>query len=317
MLEIRSGGFSARVARNLSARLQASPPAVPFRSMPPKVIKRILFLTAFFIIAALAAFWFCCGEERKLTVDFLDVGQGDAILIKSPYGQNVLIDGGPDKTILNRLAEKLDFADKKIDLMILTHPHDDHVAGLSDVVKQYDVKKIIYTGATHTGPNYLNWLELIRERKISLTIIDRPQTIKLGENCELEILYPLKSLAGQSADNLNNTSIVIKLIYGQTKFLLAGDMESDVERELSASGADLSADVLKVGHHGSDTSTGDDFLKAVGPKFAVIEVGKDNSFGHPSLRVLKRLERAGAKIFRTDQDGSIGFISDGATVSVQ
>lgn len=286
-----------------------------FYFMQPKLLK-IIFIFALFILSAVFfAFWFCHGETKKLTVDFLDVGQGDAILIKSPYGQNILIDGGPDKTILNRLAGKMDFADKEIDLMVLTHPHDDHVAGLINVIKQYNVKKILYTGVSHSAPNYLAWLELIKNEKIPLIIIDRPQTVKLGDDCELKILYPLSSLAGKEVDNLNNSSIVVKLIYRQIKFLFAGDMESDVEAGLLASKTDLAADVLKVGHHGSNTSTSDDFLTAVKPKFAVIEVGKDNTFGHPSLRVLKRLERAGVKTYRTDTDGTIEFLSDGNSIS--
>lgn len=278
-------------------------------------IRLLIIIGIFLAAAAIPVFWIFYHHPRELEVDFLDVGQGDAILIKSPYGQNILIDGGPDKIILNRLAENINFADNKIDLMVLTHPHDDHVSGLSGVIKQYNVKKIIYTGVVHTGPNYLAWLGLIRDQKIPLVIINRPQTIKLGEDCELKILYPLRSIAGKETDNLNNSSIVIKLVYGQTKFLFAGDMEKEIEEELMTSGVDLSADVLKTGHHGSNTSTSDDFLKTVKPKFAVIEVGKDNSFGHPSLRVLKRMERAGVKIYRTDSDGTIEFFSDGKVIN--
>ncbi|MCK4553409.1 MBL fold metallo-hydrolase, partial [Candidatus Parcubacteria bacterium] len=194
-----------------------------------------------------------------------------------------------------------------------THPHDDHVTGLIDVIKRYKVEKILYTGVVHSSPNYLVWLELIRDRKIPLTIIDRPQIIEFGENCELQIIYPRESLLGKEVSNLNNSSIVIQLVYGQTKFLLAGDIELEVEQELLGSGIDLSANVFKANHHGSDTSNSKEFLQAVQPEIVVIQVG-DNNFGHPSRRVIKRLERIGAQIFRNDLDGTVKLISDGESI---
>lgn len=265
-------------------------------------------------IAVIPVFWLFYNPSGDLEVDFLNVGQGDAILIKTPFGQNILIDGGPDNAVLSELAKNLPWWDRRIDLMILTHPHDDHVAGLIDVMKRYNVKKILYTGVVHSAPNYLAWLELIKENKVPLVIIDRPQTVKLGEDCELRIIYPRLSLLGKAVDNLNNSSLVIKLIYGRTGFLLTGDIETEVERELVKSGADLSADVLKVSHHGSDASNSQEFLEKVKAKIAVIQVGKDNDFGHPSLRVIKRLEKTGARVFRTDLDGTVKIISDGENI---
>ena len=269
------------------------------------------------MLVAVPAFYLISDSDKELKVNFLDVGQGDSILIKAPTGQNILVDGGPDDTVLKRLGKEMPLWDKKIDLMILTHPHADHITGLIDVIKNYQVEKILYTGALHTTPNYIEWLKLIKEKKIPLTIIDRPQTIKLGENCEIQIIYPFKSLAGQSVANLNNSSIVFKLIYGQTTFLFMGDAEKEVEEELLASGVPLGADVLKVGHHGSSDATSEEFLKIVSPRFAVIEVGRGNDFGHPSGRVIKRLERFGAKILRTDLEGTIRLLSDGENIKFQ
>ncbi|MBU4347229.1 MBL fold metallo-hydrolase [Patescibacteria group bacterium] len=277
-----------------------------------KIILLILGIAA--AIAVIPVFWLFYNPSGDLEVDFLNVGQGDAILIKTPFGQNILIDGGPDNAVLSELAKNLPWWDRRIDLMILTHPHDDHVAGLIDVMKRYNVKKILYTGVVHSAPNYLAWLELIKENKVPLVIIDRPQTVKLGEDCELRIIYPRLSLLGKAVDNLNNSSLVIKLIYGRTGFLLTGDIETEVERELVKSGADLSADVLKVSHHGSDASNSQEFLEKVKAKIAVIQVGKDNDFGHPSLRVIKRLEKTGARVFRTDLDGTVKIISDGENI---
>lgn len=239
-------------------------------------------------------------------------------------GQNVLIDGGPDNTVIKRLGENLTWWDKTIDLMILSHPHSDHVAGLAEVLKRYQVRKILYTGVVHNSPDYLAWLELIRARQIPLVIIDRPQKINLGENNYLDILYPLESVLGREVDNLNNSSLMFKLVYGQTSFLFTGDAEIEVERLLVGTQdlpvgtqdfAFLQANVLKLGHHGSDTSSSQEFLEAVNPEIAIIQVGKDNDFGHPSRRVLKRLERLGAKVFRTDLEGTIRLFSDGTQIT--
>ena len=283
--------------------------------MSTKLYKILLILGIVAVLLAVPIFGLSYSPPKELEVDFLDVGQGDAILIKSPFGQNILIDGGPDSKVIEELGKSLPFWDKRIDLMVLTHPHDDHVTGLIEVIKRYNVKKILYTGVVHDSPNYLAWLAAIRERKIPLVIIDRPQKIVLGDDCYMEIIYPRKNFLAQETDNLNNSSIVARLVYGQTKFLLMGDAEIEVEKELLADGADLSAQVLKVGHHGSDTSSGEEFLKAVSPQIAAIQVGKDNDFGHPSLRILKRLERAGAEILRTDKNGTIKLVSDGREIN--
>ena len=268
-------------------------------------------------MAVVLLFWLYYQTPKNLEVDFFDVGQGDAILIKAPGGQNLLVDGGPDKTVIKRLAENLAWWDKRLDLVVLTHPHDDHVTGLIDVLKRYQVRKILYTGVNHNTPNYLTWLKTVRDKKASLLIIDKTQAINLGAGAKLEIIYPDESFLNKTVDDLNQSSIVMRLTYGQSKFLLTGDAGEPVEKKLIAAGADLSAEVLKVGHHGSQYSMGEEFLEQVRPKIAVIEVGKDNDFGHPNLRIIKRLERLGAEIFRTDKGGTIKIISDGQNVKLK
>ncbi len=285
--------------------------------MPNKLYKILLILGIVAVLVAIPAFWLTYSAASELEVDFLDIGQGDAILIKTPYGQNVLIDGGPDNMIIKRLSENLPWWDRKIDLMILTHPHDDHVGGLNDVIKRYQVKKILYTGVVHNSPAYFNWLELIKDSHIPLVIIDRPQVITLGDDCYLDILYPRHSLLGQGVDNLNNSSIVAKLVYKEAKFLLTGDIEIETEQELINSKADLTAQVMKACHHGSDTSNSKEFLQAVQPNIVVIQVGAENKFGHPSRRVIKRLERIGAKIYRNDLDGTVKLYSDGQKIEIR
>lgn len=279
----------------------------------------------------------------ELLISFFDIGQGDAALIKTPSGFNILIDGGPGSKILGCLPEELSWYDRTIDLMILTHPHSDHVDGLIPVLKRYEVKKILSTGVVHSAPTYLAWLDIVREQNIPLVIVDREQIINLGDDCWLQLIYPLTNLSGREVGNLNNSSIVARLVYKDTSFLLMGDAEIEVERELinaltpspsprtgegskrreGENGSDdkkgavvLRSDVLNTGHHGSDTSSSEEFLDLVRPEYAIISSGVDNSFGHPSRRVIKRLERIGAEILRTDELGTIRMSSDGDTVQI-
>jgi len=285
--------------------------------MRARKIRKILaiagvVITPFFLVGV----WFCYNPEKDLIVDFLNVGQGDAILIQTPFGQNILIDGGPDDGVIQELGRELPWWDRQIDLMILTHPHDDHVAGLVEVLKRYQVKKILYTGVVHDSPYYLEWLKSVKERHIPLIIADRPQTIDLGQDCFFEILSPNTALAGQEVDNLNNSSIVLKLVYGQIDFLLMGDAEVEVEEDLLSRDLDLSSQILKIGHHGSNTSSSREFLESVRPSIAIVQVG-ENDFGHPSLRVLSRLERLGARVFRNDTNNTIKLVSNGQIVDLR
>lgn len=284
--------------------------------MPARLYRILLILGIVACLAAVLLFWLYYSQPKSLEVDFLDVGQGDAILIKAPDGQNILVDGGPDKTILKRLGENMAWWDRQIDLMILTHAHDDHVTGLIDVLKRYRVKRILYTGAVHNAPNYLNWLKLVRDKKTPLVIVDKEQVINLGDGAKIDILYPDQSFLNQTVDDLNQTSIVFSLSYGQSRFLFTGDAGEPVEKELLEQGADLGADLLKVGHHGSKYSTSQEFLEKVRPNIAVIQAGKNNSFGHPSLRIIKRLERLGAEVFRTDENGRVKAVSDGINIKI-
>lgn len=276
--------------------------------------KILIIIGIILVILSLFLYFSGLNQIRQLQVSILDVGQGDAILIQTPFGQNVLIDGGPDDKVSYGLSQNLAWWDRTIDLMILTHPHDDHVNGEIDILKRYKVKKIIYTGAVASTPNYLTWLKLIKSQKIPMTVIDQPRKIVLGEDCYLDILYPIDGMLNKENSNLNNSSIVAKLVYKNVKFLLTGDIEKIVEEKLLISNADISAHIVKIAHHGSDTSSIEEFLKKVNPEIAVISVGKDNKFGHPNGRTLNRLERLGIKTFRTDSDGGIHFTSDGEKI---
>ncbi|MFA5413658.1 MAG: ComEC/Rec2 family competence protein [Patescibacteria group bacterium] len=280
-----------------------------------KLVMRLAGLFSAVIILAGVSFYQSFEESKALEVDFLDVGQGDAILIKTPDHQRILIDGGPSNAVLNKLGENFPFFDKEIDLVILTHPHADHLDGLIEVLKRYEVKKILSTGVIHTTPDYLAWLEEIKNQNVPMEIARAGETLDFGGGIKMEIFYPTEDLAGKQVENLNDTSIVAKLIFGQTSFLFTGDAEMEMEEKLINGGADLKADVLKVAHHGSKNATSQNFLEKVQPKFAVISVGADNQFGHPNAMTVKRLENIGAEIFRTDEDGDVKIISDGEEIN--
>ncbi|MFA5902337.1 MAG: ComEC/Rec2 family competence protein [Desulfobacula sp.] len=256
-------------------------------------------------------------DRQNLEIDYLDVGQADAILIKTPYEQNILIDGGANSKVLSELGQNLAFYDKKLDLVVLTHPHADHVAGLVEVLRRYEVKKVLITGVLHTAPDYLAFLQEISDQNIPVEYADGLRDINLGQDLDLKILYPLKDLNQQKMEELNNSSIVLKLIYKDNSFLFTGDAEELVEQELLTAKIDVSAQILKVGHHGSKYSSSPEFLEAVKPQYGVISVGAKNDFGHPHLRTLDNLEKQGIEVLRTDQLGTIRFASDGNNLSLK
>lgn len=252
-----------------------------------------------------------------LHIYYLNVGQGDSILINTPYGQNILIDGGPDNSVINELGKVMPFWDKTIDMMILTHPHADHIVGLVEVLRRYQVKQVYYTGVVYSTAEFLEWLQEIQTQKIPLFIVKEHSTVTLGDDLKLEFLYPLEDLSGKKVSDVNNSSIVARLIYKNQKFLFTGDLQEEGESEMVAEERELlSSTILKVGHHGSSTSTSDAFLAAVSPVTGIIPCGLDNKFGHPHLRTVKRLERSNVEILRTDQLGTISIASDGDKVWV-
>lgn len=277
----------------------------------------------FIVLAALlvcATFIFLVWQRRpikQLQVAVLDVGQGDAIYIALPSGERWLIDGGPDDAVLEYLGSLLPFGDRRLTGVILTHPHADHVAGLVSVLQRYKVGTVVMPVAEHTSPPYLAFLEEIKKKQLNVVPVDHPfawQGTAAGVPWRWEFLYPTTPL-GAVADR-NETSIVSRLQYGSRAFIFTGDAPADVERVLLSSGRTLQSDVLKVGHHGSDTSSSAEFLAAVSPAYAAISLGEKNRFGHPSEVVVSRLERVGATVLRTDQSGVITFQSDGDALTV-
>jgi len=252
--------------------------------------------------------------DNKLHVSFLDVGQGDAILIQTPNHQNILIDGGPDPQKINlELSKKLPFWDRTIDLIISTQPQADHITGLVEALQRYKVKQALEPGVSYNSPIYQEWLNVIEEKQIKHEIARAGQEIDLGNEIKLEVLNPpAESFQGTSQD-VDNNGVVIRLSWGKVSFLFTADIRGEAEFDLVRQRANLKSTVLKVAHHGSKTSTSPQFLAVVNPEVAVISVGGNNTFGHPSPEVVERLEEklGKGKVYRTDKNGTVEFITDG------
>ncbi len=252
--------------------------------------------------------------DNRLRVSFLNVGQGDAILIQTPNRQNVLIDGGPSPQAINlELSKKLPFWDRTIDLIVLTQPQADHVTGLVEVLHRYRVRQAMEPGLTSNLPAYQEWLKLVSQKQINPTLAQAGQTIDLGKGVIMEVLNPPSPLLKGSADDIDNNGIVLRLNWGKVSFLFTADIEEEAELNLIARRANLTSTVLKVAHHGSRTSTSPEFLAMVNPQVAVICVGKDNKFGHPHSQVMERLTNHLGKnrIYTTAENGAIEFVTDG------
>ena len=250
-------------------------------------------------------------SSLNLEVVFFDVGQGDSIFIETPSGFQVLIDGGPDLTVLEKLGEEMSFYDRTIDLLILTHPDRDHLFGLLEVLKRYEIKNILWTGIVKDTAEWKEWKRLIGEEGANIIIAEAGQEIILSENIYLSILYPFESLEGQETKYTNDTSIVAELVFNNVSFLFTGDISKKIEKQLSTD-----SDVLKIAHHGSKTSTSLEFLEIVSPELAVISVG-ENSWGHPNPEVLSNLEEFGIDILITKELGDIKIVSDGNNFSIK
>lgn len=247
-----------------------------------------------------------------ITVHFINVGQADCALIITPES-TALIDSGEHGTASTVISYIRRYGVTRLDYVIGTHPHSDHMGAMADILTEFEIGEFIMPEVAEdsvpTASFYSSLLDVIEDKGIKAVYSETGRTISLCENAELRILGPL----GDGYSDLNDYSIVAKLVCGKVSFLFTGDMEQPAERELLENGAELSADILKVGHHGSGSSSGKEFIAAVNPSFAVISVGKENSYGHPSQSVLDRLAGFGCKVLSTSDCGNIVFATDGIT----
>lgn len=256
-------------------------------------------------------------EDRGhvLKVAFLDIGQGDSIYIEAPNGNQVLIDGGRNKAVLSQLPNVMPLYDRSIDMVIGTHPDQDHIGGLPYVLENYDVARILDPAVSKKSGTYEAFLSAARKRDVEYVIARRGQRFVLDDGIVLTILFPDRTMPHVDT---NIASIVAKLTYGNTSFLFTADSPKNVEEYLlRLDGKQLDVDVLKVGHHGSHTSSGEKFLKMVSPTFAAISAGKNNEYGHPHKEVLDGLAAVGAQILGTYERGTIVVFSDGQKIGLQ
>jgi len=258
--------------------------------------------------------------DDKLHVSFLDVGQGDAILIQTPNRQNILIDGGPDPQKINlELSKKLPFWDRTIDLMISTQPQADHITGLVEVLQRYKVKQVLESGIPYDSRIYREWLNVIEDKQIKHEIATAGQEIDSGSGIKIEVLNPPAKLFQETSHDVDNNGVVIRVSWGKVSFLFTADIREEAEFALVRQRAKLKSTVLKVAHHGSKTSTSPQFLAVVNPEVAVISVGGNNTFGHPNPEVVERLvdRLSEEKVYRTDKNGTIEFITNGERLWVK
>ncbi|MBI4299077.1 MAG: DNA internalization-related competence protein ComEC/Rec2 [Chloroflexi bacterium] len=304
-----------RVPDYLTQRLAAligrgvtSQRAVPWWLLAPAVAAAFL---AWFAVFSL--------PDGQLRVTFLDVGQGDAIFVVTPVGQQILVDGGPDPLgAVRALGERMPFWDRSLDMVVLTHPHEDHVNGLVEVIRRYKVGQIIERQTLYDTPSYQAWHELIQLKGIPVLQAEAYQLVALDGGVYLQVLSPGPHLLEGTSSDVNNGSVVVRLVYGEVSFLLTGDIQSEVEGMLVSQNMPLRSTVLKVAHHGSRGSSSPGFLKAVNPSIAVISLGTDNRFGHPHAEALEALHQILPEemIFYTNKEGTVQLITDGKRLKV-
>ena len=273
------------------------------------------------VVGALLWLYATSGPDGKLHVHFPDVGQGDSTLIVTPEGRQVLIDGGPGTTdATHALGERLPFWDRDLDMVVLTHPDEDHFLGLVEVLDRYDVGIVMEGGGASDNPLYIEWEKELEQGKSRRFAAAQGQTVLLDGATWMQVLNPPDDGPRQRAGaSTNNQGAVLRLVHGSVSFLLTADIEAEAERRLFREETPLRSSVLKVGHHGSKTSTTPGFLSEVRPAAAVISAGVDNRFGHPHVEVAERLAAAvgGPRVYLTVDRGHIEFISDGERLWVK
>lgn len=279
--------------------------------MKRKFYRRITFFLGI-ISFLLVAFLFEKVKEISpfVEVSFFNIGEGDSILIEIPYSFQILIDGGGDFKILEKLKKEISFFDRKIEILILTHPDKDHALGLFPVLERYEIDYVFLPkilGDLKEKPLYENFLNLAQRKAKKIIFAKKGQKVFVGKKVKISFLWPKENfLSSQS----NDFSLVFLFSFGRVDFLFTGDAPKRIEKEILKEEEKIESEILKIAHHGSRYSTSFDFLKKVSPKIAIISVGK-NPYGHPSKEVLNLLSLFDIKTFRTDFDGDIKVISDG------
>jgi len=271
----------------------------------PKLGKIFLGAGAVFMTLAIWFYW-DSNRQKDLEIWFLDVGQGDSALVRTQGGFDILIDGGPSSNLPALLSQHIPIWDKKIDLMILSHPHADHLVGLIETINKFEIGKIMESGIVCNTPECQTFEQKIAEKHIEKDYPTAGKKISIG-SLSLTFLYPIYKLAGQEVKDFNNTSLVFNLEYKNKKILFTGDIGAPASAEILSFPSirdEIDSDILKVPHHGSRNGLQPNFLAKVSPQDAVISVGK-NKYGHPSQEIINLLRANNVRIWRTDKKGTI------------
>lgn len=281
---------------------------------------QLITIIVFAIIAIFSAFFGKDIVENNLgnptgniEISYLDVGQGDATYIRV-NDLDILIDAGP-KSDSDKLMKQLE--EKNIDdfeIVIATHPHEDHIGGMTKVFEKYDVKSFYMPKVTNTTKTFENMMKAVSNEGLKVKLIKEGTSIDIGEGAKFEAYSPTKD----TYDNFNDYSPIMKLTYGNKSFIFTGDAEKDVEKEVVKKYSnELKADVIKFGHHGSSTSSTKEFVEAISPQYGIISCGVDNSYGHPHREILDIIKNMGIESYRTDKQGQITITSDGDTINIK
>lgn len=249
--------------------------------------------------------------KKELKVTYLNVGQGDSELVEV-NGKTMLIDAGPNSNANELVKDLKERGIKTIDIAIATHPHEDHIGGMDEVLENFDVKSFYAPKVAHTTKTYENMLKAVKNEGIKLKQIKEGTKLDLGKGVDIEVYTPVKS----SYDDLNNYSPIMKISYGKTAFMFTGDAEKEAEQEALKEHKNLKANVLKLGHHGSNSSTSEPFLKAVDPSIAIVSCAKNNKYGHPHKETMTKLKNSKVKVYETFKDGDITITSNGKSLGV-
>ncbi len=276
-------------------------------------MKKIFFISitliAVFVFYLSYLSWF---KTDSFKIFFFDVGQGDSALIITPGGKTILIDGGPDDKVLRQLGEALPFWQRKIDLLIITHAHDDHIAGLISVSRRYQIKQVLYNNLSFKTPVLETLTKIFKTGQLKMISASEGMSFSFSANCSLGVL----SASQENNLDENDYSIVTMFNCLNKKILLTGDAGKYIEDYLLSKNNDLKSDILKISHHGSTSANSENFLKAVNPKLAVISVGQDNKFNHPNLTILERFKKMTVDIYRTDKLGTIIFLANNKLIKL-
>lgn len=257
--------------------------------------------------------------KNALRIDFIDVGQGDSILIKTPDGASALIDAGEDDYGTKVVAHLRDAGIRKLNLVIMSHPHSDHIGGMQSVLNAFPVGGVLDSGYVHGSALQRSVLETIKRKNIPFAKARAGTTKLLGSKTKIEILAPREPLLHGTESDANNNSVVCRVVYGNVRILLMGDAEIEEQGRIIASGSNLESQVLKLSHHGSSDGTNLELLRWVKPEYIIISVGSGNEYGHPHRSVLRMIatEQTGARIYRTDMNGTVTILTDGRQIAAE